>query len=69
MLLIVSQAEVKKTGEVSTKKAEAFDEALGISVKVGKAEGEKCERCWNFRSAVGADAQHPSLCDRCLEAV
>jgi isoleucyl-tRNA synthetase len=69
MLLIVSQAEVKKTEAVSTEKAEAFDEALGISVEVSKAEGEKCERCWNFRSAVGTDDQHPTLCDRCLEAV
>jgi isoleucyl-tRNA synthetase len=69
MLLIVSQAEVKKTEAVSPEKAQAVDEALGISVEVGKAEGEKCERCWNFRSAVGADAQHPTLCDRCLEAV
>ena len=69
MLWIVSQAEVKKAKAGSTEKVDAFDEALGISVEVGKAEGEKCERCWNFRSAVGADALHPTLCDRCLEAV
>jgi isoleucyl-tRNA synthetase len=25
----------------------------------------KCERCWNYRSTVGQDAEHPTLCDRC----
>jgi len=69
MLLIVSQAGVKKTEAVSREKAQAVDEALGLRVEVAKAEGEKCERCWNFRSAVGVDAEHPTLCDRCLEAV
>ena len=69
MLFIVSQAEVKKAKTLSTEKAAVCDEALGITVEVSKAEGKKCERCWNFRSAVGTDDQHPTLCDRCLEAV
>ena len=69
MLFIVSQSEVKKTETLSTEKAAVCDDALGIAVEVGKAEGEKCERCWNFRPAVGTDDQHPTLCDRCLEAV
>ena len=36
---------------------------------VSKAKSKKCERCWNYREAVGEDATHPSLCDRCVEAV
>ncbi len=40
-----------------------------LTITVEKAEGKKCERCWNYRPAVGADARHPALCDRCLEAV
>lgn len=36
---------------------------------VSKAKSKKCERCWNYREAVGEDANHPTLCDRCVEAV
>ena len=41
----------------------------GIQVSVAKSSAGKCERCWNYREAVGADADHPTLCDRCLEAI
>lgn len=40
-----------------------------LSVLVDKADGEKCVRCWNYSLAVGADAEHPQLCPKCLEAV
>jgi isoleucyl-tRNA synthetase len=26
----------------------------------------KCERCWHYRADVGADAQHATLCGRCV---
>ena len=42
---------------------------LGIAINVVKAEGEKCERCWNYRASVGSAPEHPTLCDRCIEAV
>ncbi len=38
-------------------------------VEVVKADGRKCERCWNYREAVGRFAEHPTLCDRCVEAI
>ncbi|MBH0190426.1 MAG: class I tRNA ligase family protein, partial [Nitrospira sp.] len=41
----------------------------GVGVTVSKAQAGKCERCWNYREAVGQDAAHPTLCDRCLEAI
>jgi isoleucyl-tRNA synthetase len=34
-----------------------------------KSKSKKCERCWNYRDAVGKDRNHPTLCDRCVEAV
>ena len=40
-----------------------------LKVSVEKSKAGKCERCWNYREAVGADAHHPTLCDRCVEAV
>ncbi|HET8720696.1 MAG TPA: class I tRNA ligase family protein, partial [Nitrospira sp.] len=38
-------------------------------VSVSKATAKKCERCWNYREAVGTNAAHPTLCDRCVEAL
>jgi isoleucyl-tRNA synthetase len=37
--------------------------ALQISVK--PSSDTKCERCWHYRSDVGHDASHPTLCGRC----
>ena len=30
---------------------------------------KRCERCWRHRFAVGTLAEHPTLCDRCADAV
>jgi isoleucyl-tRNA synthetase len=38
-------------------------ETLGVGV--AKAEGEKCDRCWNYSTSVGQSKTHPLLCDRC----
>ncbi|HET6675240.1 MAG TPA: isoleucine--tRNA ligase [Nitrospiraceae bacterium] len=40
-----------------------------FTVSVEKATGNKCERCWNYRQAVGSYGDHPTLCDRCIEPV
>jgi isoleucyl-tRNA synthetase len=38
-------------------------------ITVEKAAGHKCERCWNYRAAVGSYSDHPTLCDRCIGPV
>ena len=40
-----------------------------IAVKVEKADGTKCQRCWVYSTHVGESAEHPTLCDRCVEVV
>ena len=30
---------------------------------------KKCERCWTWSPEVGADARHPTLCERCLPVI
>jgi len=30
---------------------------------------EKCERCWHRRPEVGQIAEHPTLCERCVENI
>ena len=37
----------------------------GIEVEVKKADGRKCERCWNYSNRVGEDAAYPTVCERC----
>jgi isoleucyl-tRNA synthetase len=38
-------------------------------VLVVDAEGQKCDRCWNYVTDVGQSAAHPLLCGRCVEAL
>ncbi len=59
-LLIVSQVSLELLSESSR-------ESRGVNV--AKSEHAKCERCWNYRPAVGTFPEHPTLCDRCVEAV
>ena len=40
-----------------------------VFATVSKADGQKCERCWHWETDIGANAAHPTLCGRCVEAV
>lgn len=40
-----------------------------LDIVVGKALGQKCERCWHCEEDVGVATKHPTLCGRCVEAV
>jgi isoleucyl-tRNA synthetase len=37
----------------------------GVHVEVKKADGLKCERCWNYSTQVGEDKNYPTVCERC----
>jgi isoleucyl-tRNA synthetase len=37
----------------------------GVRIEVKKADGLKCERCWNYSTRVGEDQQYPTICERC----
>jgi isoleucyl-tRNA synthetase len=39
------------------------------AISVTKADGQKCERCWHWETDIGQNAEHPTLCGRCVEAV
>ena len=55
--------------DVALTRVDRLAESAGVAITVDKATGGKCERCWNYRTAVGTSADHPTLCDRCIEAV
>jgi len=64
-LFIVSQVEL--ADELGDAVATASSDDLAVVVE--SARGAKCGRCWNFSEAVGRDADHPDLCERCLPVV
>lgn len=41
-------------------------EAASEQIVVKAAPHQKCERCWHVREDVGAHAEHPALCGRCV---
>ena len=38
-------------------------------ITVSRAEGEKCERCWNYSTRVGESERYPTVCERCVAAL
>ena len=41
----------------------------GVSITISIAEGEKCERCWNYSTRVGESEVYPTVCERCVAAL
>jgi len=37
----------------------------GVHVEVKKADGAKCDRCWNYSTHVGENTTYPTICERC----
>ncbi len=44
-------------------------EQAKITIVVEKADGAKCERCWHYSVQAGHFQDHPTLCERCIEAI
>jgi isoleucyl-tRNA synthetase len=64
-LFIVSQVEIDK--DLPAGKYFYETEALGILVL--RADGTKCERCWNYSTDVGKDKDFPTVCQKCSTAL
>ena len=61
-LFIVSQVEV-------TKKVENSESCQYGDIRIEHAEGEKCERCWNYAGELGSVGELDHLCPRCQDVV
>jgi isoleucyl-tRNA synthetase len=61
-LFIVSQAEINKGGEGDYK-------GESVSATVERAEGAKCQRCWNWSPSVGTFPEYPEVCGRCYNVI
>ena len=53
-VFITSQAKVEKQS------------GSGLTFKVAASKHAKCDRCWHYREDVGASAEHPTICGRCV---
>ena len=62
-IFIVSQVEVHQVDPGNA------DDPVRISVEVRRADGTKCERCWNYSFRVGEFEKYPTVCERCIEAL
>ncbi|HQN64118.1 MAG TPA: isoleucine--tRNA ligase [Methylophilus sp.] len=54
-VMITSSAKVYKAAKESDRK-----------ILVKPSAHKKCDRCWHYRADVGADANHPTICGRCV---
>jgi isoleucyl-tRNA synthetase len=76
-LFLASQVEI-------TKSLENYDSApykgivpinwprlinMPLKVAILKADGHKCDRCWNYSLSVGTFPEDPTICDRCEAAL
>jgi isoleucyl-tRNA synthetase len=51
---VVSQLEIEENGTVTD-----------LRVKVERARGDKCERCWKYTTDVGSNPDFPTVCAAC----
>ncbi len=65
-VFIVSEARVTRVDKVKTPVSAEY---AHVGVKVRKADGVKCERCWKRKEDVGRDKRHPLLCGSCVQTV
>ncbi|MGP1387703.1 MAG: isoleucine--tRNA ligase [Thainema sp.] len=67
-LFLTSQVELlDQPDALEGLKYSAQADDLGIGVV--NADGEKCDRCWNYSTYVGKSEAHPTICERCEQAL
>lgn len=67
-LFIASQVELLDSPDALAEvKYSLQSDTLGIGVV--PAQGQKCDRCWNYSVHVGESKEHPLLCERCIPAL
>lgn len=59
-IFIVSEVEIQENRRNK-------DDEVAMGIKIEKAPGKKCERCWMYSETVGQDEENPTICHRCSE--
>jgi len=66
-VLITSYAAVEPLADAPA--SAAATDVVGIKLVVEKSAYTKCVRCWHHREDVGTHAEHPEICNRCVENI
>jgi len=66
MLFIVSQVAVDAQAGEGFAQSELLP---GLAIKIKRADGKKCVRCWNYSTHVGENTRYPTVCERCSDAL
>ena len=66
-LAFLKKAENELATAFIVSEVEIIDNSSELEIRIDKAEGEKCERCWVISKTVGENSEHPTLCSRCCE--
>jgi isoleucyl-tRNA synthetase len=64
-LFIVSQVEFFSASDAGYKS----ELVPSLEVLIQRADGKKCDRCWNYSIHVGENLRYPTVCERCTEAL
>jgi isoleucyl-tRNA synthetase len=65
--LIVSQVQITPADAPALNLRDAHGTLLNVAIQ--RADGAKCERCWNYSTHVGENADYPTVCERCVKAL
>jgi len=66
-VLITSDATLKPLADKADNAIES--ELAGLWISAGATDKAKCARCWHHREEVGQIAEHPELCQRCVDNI
>jgi len=61
---IVSQLEPLPGDEIQIEQDD-LNLLSGVTIKVARAEGSKCPRCWIWSTTIGSHSEFPDVCPRC----
>ena len=64
-LFIVSQVDFLSAGAGDYQS----DVVPSLTITIQKADGAKCDRCWNYSAHVGENSRYPTICERCSAAL
>ncbi|KAL6971279.1 Isoleucine--tRNA ligase, chloroplastic/mitochondrial [Sarracenia purpurea var. burkii] len=66
---VLSSLENAQVGDIPYSGEYLIQGKKKVWIGVSRADGSKCERCWNYSPQVGSFTDHPTLCSRCYNVV
>ncbi|WP_241576107.1 isoleucine--tRNA ligase [Rosenbergiella collisarenosi] len=67
-VLLTSEAQVVESSAAPSEAVQS-EQLKGLRIMLGKAQGEKCPRCWHYSNDIGANPEQAQICGRCYSNV